>query len=149
MSIFWTAVIQNKTLWTVVSSGMVAQGIKVIRGLLRREKFSFSWIVDTGGMPSSHSAAVISFAICMGKEEGFSSPFFALGVLFALITMFDAQTWRRSIGFQAKILNKMMEDLQEKKKIGESRLKELVGHTPIEVLMGALVGFIVTLLVYN
>ena len=149
MSIFWTAVIQNKTLWTVVASGMVAQSMKIARGLLRREKFSFSWIVDTGGMPSSHSAAVISFAICMGKEEGFSSPFFALGVLFALITMFDAQTWRRSIGFQAKILNKMMEDLQEKKKIGESRLKELVGHTPIEVLMGALVGFIVTLLVYN
>jgi len=148
MSSVWTEVMHNKTLWAVVSSGFIAQSIKIIRAFVRREKFSFSWIVDTGGMPSSHSAAVISFAICMGKEAGFSSPFFALGVLFALITMFDAQTWRRSIGFQAKILNKMMEDLQENKKISENRLKELVGHTPIEVLMGALVGVVTTLTIY-
>jgi hypothetical protein len=63
--------------------------------------------------------------------------------------MFDAQTWRRSIGFQAKILNKMMEDLHEKKKIGEDRLRELVGHTPVEVFMGAVVGFVMTFFFYR
>jgi len=149
MNTFWKDIAINKTLWAVIFSGLLAQGLKVAGSLFRREKFSFSWLVDTGGMPSSHSAAVVSFAVCMGKEVGFASPFFALAVLFAMITMFDAQTWRRSIGFQAKILNKIMEDLQEKKKIREDRLRELVGHTPVEVFMGALVGLIFTLIIYR
>ncbi len=148
MGSFWEEIIHNKTLWVVVLSGGTAQGIKIVLGALKEKRFNFYWLLGTGGMPSSHSAAVTSFAICMGKEYGFYSPLFALGGLFALITMFDAQTWRRSIGFQAKVLNKIMEDLQEGKKVEESRLKELVGHTPVEVLLGALVGIIVTFLFY-
>ena len=146
---FWEEIVKNRTLWIVFLSGATAQGLKIIIGSFRKRKFNFSWLVDTGGMPSSHSAAVVSFAVCMGKELGYSSPFFALGVLFALITMFDAQTWRRSIGFQAKILNHMMDDLQKKKKIEENRLRELVGHTPIEVFIGALIGAIVTIAFYK
>lgn len=149
MNSFWVELTHNKTLWVVIFSGLVAQGLKITASLLRKEKFSFSWLVDTGGMPSSHSAAVVSFAVCMGREFGFESSFFALAVLFALITMFDAQTWRRSIGFQAKILNKMMEDFQEKKKIGDDRLRELVGHTPVEVFMGAIVGLVMTFFFYR
>lgn len=148
MGNFWQEVGSNKVLWIVVLSGVIAQGLKIIRGVVRKEKFSFSWLIDTGGMPSSHSAVVISFAVCMGKELGYASPFFALGILFAMITMFDAQTWRRSIGMQAKILNEMMDDLHEKRRIEENRLKELVGHTPVEVLMGAMVGLIFTLIFY-
>jgi len=86
---------------------------------------------------------------CMGKELGYSSPLFALSILFALITMFDAQTWRRSIGFQAKILNRMIDDLSEGKKIEDERLRELVGHTPFEVFVGALVGIFITFLMYR
>jgi hypothetical protein len=85
----------------------------------------------------------------MGKELGTSSAFFALSLIFALITMFDAQTWRRSIGFQAKILNRIMVDFQEGKKLREDRLRELAGHTPIEVFMGALVGIVITLIFYR
>jgi hypothetical protein len=84
----------------------------------------------------------------VAKELGVSSAFFALSILFALITMFDAQTWRRSIGAQAKILNQIVDDLHEKKKIEEDRLRELVGHTPTEVLMGAIVGAVITTLFY-
>ena len=149
MTDFWQAVGSNKTLLAVVVSGFVAQSLKIIVNLFRRQRFSFSWLVDTGGMPSSHSAAVVSFAVCMGKELGWDSPFFALGVLFALITMFDAQTWRRSIGKQAKILNQIRDDLHEKKRIEENRLRELVGHTPIEVFMGSLVGFVITTVLYR
>ena len=149
MDSFWSELAHNRTFWAVVLSGVVAQCLKIVTALFRKEKFSFSWLVDTGGMPSSHSAAVCSFAVCMAKELGANSPFFALAVLFALITMFDAQTWRRSIGFQAQILNKMMDDLQEMRKIREDRLKELVGHTPIEVFMGALVGIVFTLIYYG
>jgi hypothetical protein len=100
-------------------------------------------------MPSSHSAAVVSLAICIGKGLGFNSPFFALSTIFALVTMFDAQTWRRSVGAQAKILNRMMGDLQENKKPIDERLRELVGHTPIEVFVGAIVGVVVALLLYK
>lgn len=149
MSNFWQELGSNNVFWVVVLSGLAAQCLKIITALIRREKFSFSWLIDTGGMPSSHSAVVVSFAVCMGKELGYSSPFFALGILFAMITMFDAQTWRRSIGAQARILNNMMDDLHEKKKIGENRLKELVGHTPVEVFMGALVGLTTTLILYK
>lgn len=149
MNGFWDLVGQNKTLWAVVMSALAAQGLKIILGALKHKKFDFYWLLGTGGMPSAHSAAVMALTICVGRELGPDSPIFALSVLFALITMFDAQTWRRSIGFQAKVLNSMMEDLQEGKKIEDDRLRELVGHTPIEVFVGALIGVLVTLIVYR
>ena len=149
MNSIWKEIASNRTLWAVILSGVIAQCFKISGALFRKKKFSFSWLVNTGGMPSAHSAAVVAFSVCMGKEAGFASPFFALGILFALITMFDAQTWRRSIGVQAKILNRMMEDIHEKKKIGENRLRELVGHTPVEVLMGVLIGLSVALWIYK
>ena len=146
---FWQGVYENKALWSVTISALAAQGLKILIGALKHRKFDFYWLLGTGGMPSAHSAAVVALVICVARELGSSSPIFALCVLFALITMFDAQTWRRSIGFQAKMLNEIMGDLQEGKKIEDERLRELVGHTPIEVLVGALVGVLVTLIVYS
>ncbi|MFH1771704.1 MAG: divergent PAP2 family protein [Candidatus Omnitrophota bacterium] len=145
---FWPSLLKNKALWVVLLSWMFAQGLKIAIGAVKERRFNFYWLLGTGGMPSSHSAAVVSLAFCMGKEIGFSSPFFALSTIFALVTMFDAQTWRRSIGVQARILNRMIEDLQVRKKIEEHRLRELVGHTPIEVFVGALIGIIIPLLFY-
>lgn len=149
MDKFWEGLYANKSLWALVFSAVIAQGLKIGIGVLRHRKFDFYWLLGTGGMPSAHSAAVISLVISMGRELGVNSPFFSLSILFALITMFDAQTWRRSIGFQAKILNRMMEDLQEGKSITDTRLRELVGHTPVEVFVGALVGIVVTCVLYN
>lgn len=148
MNVFWQEVAQNKALWSVVISALTAQGLKITLGTLKHRKFDFYWLLGTGGMPSAHSAAVMALTICVARELGAGSPIFALSVLFALITMFDAQTWRRSIGFQAKVLNSMMEDLQEGKKIEDDRLRELVGHTPIEVFVGALIGALVTIIIY-
>lgn len=149
MDAFWKSIYENKTLWAVIFSALSAQGVKVILGFVKYRKFNFYWILGTGGMPSAHSAAVVSLVICISRELGVSSPFFTLSILFALITMFDAQTWRRSIGFQAKILNRMMDDLHEGKKIEDNRLRELVGHTPVEVFVGSLVGVFVTFLVHK
>jgi len=146
---FWQEIARNKALWAVTVSALSAQGLKILLGAIKHKKFDFYWLLGTGGMPSAHSAAVIALTICVAQELGAGSPLFALSVLFALITMFDAQTWRRSIGFQAKVLNSMMEDLQEGKKIEDDRLRELVGHTPIEVLVGALIGALVTIIVYR
>ncbi|MBN3040292.1 MAG: divergent PAP2 family protein [Candidatus Omnitrophica bacterium] len=146
---FWKGVLINKSLWAVTSSALTAQGLKIFFGAIKHKRFDFYWLLGTGGMPSAHSAAVVALVISVARELGSSSPIFALCVLFALITMFDAQTWRRSIGFQAKVLNSMMEDLQEGKKIEDDRLRELVGHTPFEVFIGALVGAGITVLIYR
>ena len=149
MNGFWQEAGQNKALWAVVISALSAQGLKIILGAVKYKKFDFYWLLGTGGMPSAHSAAVVALTICVGRELGVASPIFALSFLFALITMFDAQTWRRSIGFQARVLNSIMEDLQEGKKIEDDRLRELVGHTPIEVFVGALIGVLITLIIYQ
>lgn len=149
MQEFWQGIYTNRAFWAIIASIFVAQSLKIFTGLIKDKKFNFFWVMGTGGMPSAHSAAVVSLVVCVAKEVGTGSMLFALSVLFALINMFDAQTWRRSIGFQARVLNRMVEDFQEGKKIGESRLRELVGHTPIEVFIGAIVGIAVTFFFYR
>jgi len=146
---FWEGIAINRALWAIIASSLVAQGLKIFTGLIKDKKFNFFWLMGTGGMPSAHSAAVISLVVCVAKEAGTASILFAVSILFALINIFDAQTWRRSIGSQARILNRMMSDLQEGKKIEEAKLRELVGHTPIEVLIGGLVGVVITLIFYR
>jgi len=148
MNEFWHGIFTNRVLWVTLLSWVVAQGLKILIGLIKGKKFNFYWVLRTGGMPSAHSAAVASLAFSLGKEMGYASPTFALAAILALITMFDAQTWRRSIGVQARILNLIMDDIQQRKKIEEQRLKELMGHTPIEVFVGAIIGLAVFLLFY-
>lgn len=117
-----------------------AQCIKVFLGVVREKKFDFKWLVGTGGMPSSHCAGAAAFTTSLGLEYGFDSALFAIGLVFAIVTMFDAQGARRAIGTQAGLLNKMFEDIYFKKPIKEERLIELIGHTPIQVLTGAILG---------
>lgn len=142
-------IFQNKPFLLTILSWFIAQGTKVVRGLIKEKRFNFYWILKTGGMPSAHSAAVVALAFSIGKEVGFSSAMFSLSSIFALITMFDAQTWRRSIGMQASILNWMMDDIHNKGKLREDRLKELVGHTPFEVFVGGLIGIVVPVIFYR
>ena len=125
----------------------ISQVIKVIRGILTRKRFNFRWLFDTGGMPSSHSATVGALATVVGLYYGFGSMLFLITFIFTLITLFDAAGVRRSVGRQAGILNKMLDDLYEKGQVPETRLKELLGHTPIEVLAGAFLGVLVGLVI--
>ncbi|MCF7916200.1 MAG: divergent PAP2 family protein [Candidatus Omnitrophica bacterium] len=148
MNNFWSQIFANKVLWLTLLSWAIAQGIKIITGLVQGKKFNFYWVLRTGGMPSAHSAAVAALAIGIGQELGYQSPFFALSAIVALIAMFDAQTWRRSIGVQARILNKIIDDFHEGKKIEEEKMKELVGHTPTEVFAGAFIGIITVVIFY-
>lgn len=124
----------------VILAWLLSQAAKVIRGVLSQGRFNFRWLFDTGGMPSSHSASVAALATVVGLYYGFGSVPFLMSFIFAVITMFDAAGVRRSVGRQAAILNKMIEDLYEKRQVPETRVKELLGHTPFEVLAGALVG---------
>jgi uncharacterized protein len=126
--------------WAVFISWFTAQLIKVIRARITEKRYNLRWMIKTGGMPSAHSATVSSLAAVTGLYYGFNSiPFLVAGV-FTIITMFDAAGVRRNVGRQAIILNKMLDELQEKGQVPEQRVKELLGHTPVEVFAGAFLG---------
>ena len=128
---------------------VLAQTIKVITGVIREKRFNFRWFLGTGGMPSSHAATVSSLTTAVGLAKGFDSVLFVVTLVFALIVIFDAQGVRRATGRQAEVLNRMLDDIYWKHKIQEDRLKELLGHTPIEVLSGIAFGIIVALLLWR
>lgn len=127
----------------VFLSWFLSQLMKVVRGMKREKKFNFRWLFDTGGMPSSHSAAVACMATVVGLYYGFNTIPFLIVLVVMLLTMFDAAAVRRNIGRQAQILNKILEDVYQKGQVPEKRLKELLGHTPIEVFAGAFLGILI------
>ncbi len=118
----------------------IAQTIKVILGVIREKRFNFKWFIGTGGMPSSHAAGATALATSCGLYVGFNSVAFALATVFAIVTMFDAQGVRRAAGQQATILNQIMDDMYWKGKVETDRLFELIGHTPLQVVSGAILG---------
>ena len=122
-------------------SAFFAQVIKFCIFTIKSKKMNFKIFTTTGGMPSSHSAGVMGLATSVGIIEGFDSVFFAIAIGFALITMYDAAGVRRAAGKTAACLNRMMDDFykHDVQAIG-GKLKELLGHTPFEVIMGALFG---------
>lgn len=131
----------------VVLAWVAAQLIKIIRNTVRHRKFNFRWLIDTGGMPSSHSSGTAAVAIVVGLYGGFDSIVFLFALVFMLVTMFDAASVRRSVGRQAVILNKMIDEVSAQGGISERRLKEFLGHTPFEVLVGAVLGAAIAYLV--
>jgi len=139
----WSQLISNSILWATLFSWLIAQAIKIIFNVIREKRFNFSWVITTGGMPSAHAASVSTLATYIGLKLSFSSALFALSAIVALIAMFDAQTWRRSIGTQAKILNAIVDDVYAGRKVEEKKLRELIGHTPIEVFVGAVLGILI------
>jgi len=140
---------ENQILLTTLSSWMIAQTIKVIIGIIQQKRFDFRWFIGTGGMPSSHTAGASCLATAIGIENGFNSVHFALAVSFAIVVMFDAQGVRRATGKQARILNKVMDDIYWQGKIQEGRLRELIGHTPIEVIAGFFLGVFIALISFQ
>ena len=140
---------KNQMFLTVFMAWLLAQTIKVGIGVIREKRFNFRWFVGTGGMPSSHAATVSALATAAGLTYGFASPFFAITFFFAFIIMLDAQGVRRQSGQQAEILNKMIEDIYLNRGINQERLIQLLGHTPIQVIIGAALGIIVALICYR
>jgi len=140
MKEIFTQISQNKIFMTMALAWVVAQSIKVAIGVIYQKRFDFRWFIGTGGMPSAHAAGASCLAAAMGFEYGFNTPYFALAAAFAIVVMFDAQGVRRATGKQARILNKITEDIYWKGKIPEGRLRELIGHTPVEVISGFIVG---------
>ena len=129
----------NASFW----SWFTAQALKVILTLIKERKLDFYRFVGSGGMPSSHSAMVMGLSTAIGLKMGWVSLEYAVSIIFSLIIMYDASGVRRAVGKQAMILNQMIKDRQQNKQIEEKQLKELVGHTPIEVFAGAILGILI------
>lgn len=138
--------LHNKVLMITLMVWAITQGIKVLLGVIREKRFNFKWFIGTGGMPSSHAAGAAALATTCGLAAGFGSVTFALAAVFALVTMFDAQGVRRAAGQQAAILNQVMDDMYWKGKLEAGRLIELVGHSPLQVIIGSLLGVVLAFL---
>lgn len=140
---------ENQILITTILAWIIAQVTKVLIGVVKERRFNFKWFVGTGGMPSSHAAGVTALATSVGLTFGFDSALFVVTVIFTLTVLFDAQGVRRQTGRQAEALNKILDDIYWKKHIQEDRLKELLGHTPIQVISGLILGVVVALVYYS
>jgi len=141
-----SSILKNRILITTLLAWIIAQLIKVTIGIMREKKFDFRWLLGAGGMPSSHAAGASALATSIGLAVGWDSIYFALACAFAIVVMFDAQGVRRATGRQAHILNKILEDIYWQGKIKEDRLRELIGHTPVEVFIGMLLGVFIAFL---
>lgn len=138
--------IQNKYIYIPFFLWFSIQTFKVIYDLVTTKKFNFKRIMGAGGMPSSHSAIVTGLATLIGKYEGVDTPIFALALIVAFVVMYDACGVRRAAGKQAALLNKIVETPGLSGVQVSERLVEVLGHTPTQVIVGALIGVIVGLI---
>ena len=128
-------------LWMAVCAWAIAQGAKMVINLVVYHKVDWKSLTSSGGMPSSHSALVCACATGVGVLYGLNTPMFAMAVVLALVVMYDAANVRKATGEQAKVLNCMMRSWSgEKPELLKKELKEMLGHTPFQVAMGALLG---------
>lgn len=146
---FFAEIYRNKILMATISAWLIAQTFKVAIGVFRKKRFDFRLFIGSGGMPSAHAAGASCLGTSVGLTCGFDSVYFALAFAFAIVVMFDAQGVRHATGRQAGILNKIMDDIYWQGKIQESRLRELIGHTPVEVIIGMFLGIAIALVSYT
>lgn len=137
--------IHNDVLLTSALAWFLAQFSKAVVLVLREHRFHVRTMLSAGGMPSSHSALVTALTTRVGMEHGTGSTLFALAAVFAGVVLYDAAGVRRAVSMQARTLNRMVEELFEKQRFSEQRLLELLGHTPFEVFVGALLGIVTAL----
>jgi acid phosphatase family membrane protein YuiD len=136
-------VLENRILLAAIAGWFLAQLAKLIAELARTGRIDLRYMTSTGGMPSAHSALVTSLTTAIGREIGVNSPIFAVSAVFAAVVMYDAAGLRQAVSVQARILNRMLDELFTQHQFSERRLRELIGHTPLEVSAGFALGLIV------
>ncbi len=140
------AFISNYPLLVAGAAWGIAQVLKIFTNFVHTRRFDFQMLFASGGMPSSHSATVCALTTACAVKYGFASPAFAISLIFSAIVMRDASGVRWETGEQAKLINKMMKEIfSGKPEEIDTGLKELVGHTPFQVLIGALLGVLIAL----
>ncbi len=138
----------NTVLTAAIISWAIAQFIKIIIELIENKRFDLELIMSSGGMPSSHTSFVTSTAMAIGFENGFSSDIFALAAVLAIVVMYDASGVRRQAGLHAELLNNIVKKIEDHTLNVQEELKVLLGHTPIQVFAGALLGILVATAIY-
>jgi acid phosphatase family membrane protein YuiD len=133
-----------------IISNLIAQLAKVLTVAYRKRSFRWTIIFATGGMPSSHSSTVVAMATSIGLIDGFNSTIFAFTTCFALVVMFDAAGLRRNASRQAHVLNRIIKEFfSHESSLSTEKLKEFLGHTPSEVIVGGLLGVAVSLALHH
>ncbi len=149
MNEFFVALFTNKCLMAAGIAWTLAQVIKLPLEYFLHHEWNWHLLIRAGGMPSSHSALVIGVATAIGLTEGFNSPLFALAVVLSAVVIYDATGVRRHAGDHARVLNLMIDELLTGHPLAEKELKEVLGHTPREVVAGIALGIIVAIAVVN
>ena len=139
-------ILATRWFWSAFIAWTTAQVVKMTSAYRRTRRLDMHYLVSTGGMPSAHSAMVCALATSIGLTEGFDKAVTMATFAFAAVTMFDAAVVRRATGQQARILNQMLDEMVLKHRISEKRLKELLGHTRLEVFVGMLLGVVCAIL---
>ncbi|PAX53321.1 divergent PAP2 family protein [Brunnivagina elsteri] len=138
-------ILNNRVLLVALIACLIAQVLKLAIEIIKNRKLNVQVLVTTGGMPSAHSALVTALAAGVGQTLGWQTPDFAVAMVFAIIVMYDAAGVRQAAGKQARILNQMIDELfQEHHEFKEDRLKELLGHTPFQVIAGSVLGITIS-----
>lgn len=144
---FAKEVFSNNAFIAAILGVVISQILKIVYYFFKERKINLRYLASSGGFPSSHAATVTALTLTIGLQEGFSSNFFIISIIFSCIVMYDAAGVRQAAGDQAKLLNKIINKLLPEEKINEENLKELIGHKPLEVLAGAIIGFFTAILV--
>ncbi|HET9910854.1 MAG TPA: divergent PAP2 family protein [Anaerolineales bacterium] len=139
------AIFQNKALIAGLIAWALAQVIKIPLDYFRTRRWNWALLLTTGGMPSSHSALMTATTLAIGLYYGFDNPIFALGVAITMIVTYDAAGVRQQAGIHAQRINIIVEELLKGHPINEMDLREVLGHTPLEVTGGILLGFVVAI----
>jgi uncharacterized protein len=134
------SLLANRTLLIAVLAWIIAQAWKFLATLLLDRKIDPAMLWAPGGMPSAHSALVSATAISVGLNSGFDSPAFAIATVVAMVVMYDAAGIRQAAGKHARVINRIVDELLSGYPVTEERLRELLGHTPLQVVMGGLLG---------
>jgi len=134
-----------EVIFSALIAALVAQMLKFIFYITNKKNINFKILTETGGMPSSHSAFVLALTTSVGIINGYRSIEFAIALGFSLVVMYDAAGLRRSAGKMAAVLNKIVDDIYTHQTRTSERLIELLGHTPLEVIMGGLLGIVLAL----
>ena len=145
---FLLDLLKNRPLLATAVSWLIAQGVKPVLYRITQGRWDWHWLLSSGGMPSSHASAVSALTTAVALGEGLDSTAFAIALVTAIIVLYDAAGVRRAASIQARILNQILDELFSGKPIAQTRLRELLGHTPFQVIVGAVLGVSVALLLH-
>jgi acid phosphatase family membrane protein YuiD len=142
------SLLHNNVLIAGLLSWTIGQFLKAPLDYVLNKRWNWGIILSPGGMPSSHSALITSVTLAIGLQEGFDTPLFALSFAIGMVVIYDAAGVRRQAGIHAERINEMMESFFKGSGIPEKELKEVLGHTPVEVITGVILGIIISIVLY-